>query len=490
MKLLLFFAFYLGKDIFGPINTGVTATPPMPPLPQSSPGKPCTVIEEKSQSEKKCQFPFIFKGRLFSACTTVTGTNDEGEYEHGTPWCSTKTDDNNNHISGQGVYGDCVEDSACPIEPSDSIPMMVSLNDWDEDGNYIMGDMILTEGQYEQSYGEGKIQNGGIAGEGYRWPSGEGVKAVIPYDMSKVSWSDKSKVRNAVNKFNNEMSGCIKIRERTSRDENYVDIDRNPGNGCRSNVGRISWMKSQHLNLAPGCYTDGTIIHEFIHALGFHHEQTRRDRDQYVTVDEQGIRRKLGDRFYEANYGIKKDSLRYGVPYDGKSLMHYSAQDLGNGRKSMTSRMPDISTNELGSHGGWMSNYDKLKLRKMYGCTGSDPSPTDPSQDCKTNYGVDCVFPFKYGGRTYYECTKDYSSTYWCATKVGRNNQVIPGQWGACKVGCPGLGSGGGATCAPDQFKCRSGKCKWRYSPYCSGQCIPKWWQYDGEADCTDGSDE
>ena len=105
----------------------MTATPPMPPLPQSSPGAPCTVTEKNSQSEKQCQFPFIFKGRIFSACTTVTGTNDDGDYEYGTPWCSTKTDSNNNHISGQGVYGDCMEDGACPIEPKDSRPIIASL---------------------------------------------------------------------------------------------------------------------------------------------------------------------------------------------------------------------------------------------------------------------------------------------------------------------------------------------------------------------------
>ena len=42
-------------------------------------------------------------------------------------------------------------------------------------------------------------------------------------------------------------------------------------------------------------------------------------------------------------------------------------------------QMSDISTNELGRHGGWMSNYDKLKLRKMYGCTSTGPNPTGPS---------------------------------------------------------------------------------------------------------------
>jgi hypothetical protein len=33
----------------------------------------------------------------------------------------------------------------------------------------------------------------------------------------------------------------------------------------------------------------GTIQHEIIHALGFHHEQVRPDRDDFVIVHEENI---------------------------------------------------------------------------------------------------------------------------------------------------------------------------------------------------------
>lgn len=34
----------------------------------------------------------------------------------------------------------------------------------------------------------------------------------------------------------------------------------------------------------PDCLRLGVITHEFMHALGFVHEQSRYDRDKYVTI--------------------------------------------------------------------------------------------------------------------------------------------------------------------------------------------------------------
>lgn len=40
---------------------------------------------------------------------------------------------------------------------------------------------------------------------------------------------------------------------------------------------------AQPVFVGPLCAM-GNIVHEILHALGFHHEHTRKDRDQYVTV--------------------------------------------------------------------------------------------------------------------------------------------------------------------------------------------------------------
>ncbi|VDO53286.1 unnamed protein product [Haemonchus placei] len=55
------------------------------------------------------------------------------------------------------------------------------------------------------------------------------------------------------------------------------------GSGCYSNIGMSGG--EQGLSLGSGCNTMGIIAHEFMHALGIFHTQSRHDRDSFITVD-------------------------------------------------------------------------------------------------------------------------------------------------------------------------------------------------------------
>lgn len=52
---------------------------------------------------------------------------------------------------------------------------------------------------------------------------------------------------------------------------------------CWSSVGNRQ-VGLQQLSIGAGCDRIGTIQHEFLHALGFWHEQSRSDRDDYVSI--------------------------------------------------------------------------------------------------------------------------------------------------------------------------------------------------------------
>lgn len=61
------------------------------------------------------------------------------------------------------------------------------------------------------------------------------------------------------------------------------------------------------MSLDPSCYRNGepgTVIHEFMHAFGFHHEQSRTDRDDYVIINYPNIQPGI-------NYSIISINLMY-----------------------------------------------------------------------------------------------------------------------------------------------------------------------------------
>ena len=109
-------------------------------------------------------------------------------------------------------------------------------------------------------------------------------------------------------------------REKTNEFDHVVL--RNSVHGCSSVVGKHG--NEQQLSLKPNCIwtkdgkPHGTIIHEFIHAFGFYHEQQRSDRDEYIELNRENI------VDYSSTYKIHDDTTHFNVPYDGRSIMHYS----------------------------------------------------------------------------------------------------------------------------------------------------------------------
>ncbi len=87
---------------------------------------------------------------------------------------------------------------------------------------------------------------------------------------------------------------------------------------------------------SPGCLSQGTIMHEMIHALGFRHEQARSDRDDYVNIHFENVKPGKEHNFENVSSGY---SL-FGVPYNTRSIMHYKTNEFSaNGRPTITAKV-------------------------------------------------------------------------------------------------------------------------------------------------------
>ena len=68
--------------------------------------------------------------------------------------------------------------------------------------------------------------------------------------------------------------------------------------------------------------SEGTIQHEFLHALGFKHEQTRADRDDHINVFFENILPDFASNYAKIEINEWED---VGSPYDFTSVMHYGS---------------------------------------------------------------------------------------------------------------------------------------------------------------------
>ncbi|XP_075825350.1 meprin A subunit beta-like isoform X1 [Microtus pennsylvanicus] len=195
-----------------------------------------------------------------------------------------------------------------------------------------------------------------IIGDIYRWPH------TIPYVLDdSLDMNAKGVILNAFERY--RLKTCIDFKP-WSGEANYISVFK--GSGCWSSVGNRHVGK-QELSIGENCDRIATVQHEFLHALGFWHEQSRSDRDDYVTIVWDRI---LSGR--EHNFNIYDDSVSdsLNVPYDYTSVMHYSKTAFQNGTEpTIVTRISDFE-NVIGQRMDF-SDYDLLKLNHLYNCSSS-----------------------------------------------------------------------------------------------------------------------
>ncbi len=175
------------------------------------------------------------------------------------------------------------------------------------EGDIILGTVEEVERTSKQLRDEmtGAIVSGVvIPGAQYRWPD-----CTIPYTIDS-GLTNQTRVTDAIAHW--EANTRFRFVQRTSESD-YVIFQ--SGSGCSSYVGRRGGQ--QPVNLAAGC-TTGSTIHEIGHVVGMWHEQSRGDRDSFVTINWDKIIQGYAHNFDQ--HITDGDDVG---PYDYGSLMHY-----------------------------------------------------------------------------------------------------------------------------------------------------------------------
>lgn len=186
-------------------------------------------------------------------------------------------------------------------------------------------------------------------------------------------------IKTSLKRFQSKTS-VFKIQTLSSRPGPGVDyLEIFSGDGCWSYIGRVFSGEAQPISINnEGCVWESTIHHELMHALGIYHEQSRPDRDSYVSIIWENIMEGFEGNFEKV---LSVDSL--GSPYDYDSVMHYHNWAFSkNGEQTINSFGNAIDPDD------YMSTLDVQQIRLMYQCS-SGPRHLNQHQANKCN-NSDC----------------------------------------------------------------------------------------------------
>ncbi|XP_072005019.1 astacin-like metalloendopeptidase isoform X2 [Engystomops pustulosus] len=194
----------------------------------------------------------------------------------------------------------------------------------------------------------------------FLWPK-INKAVVIPYTLSNsYNQSQRGVLYEAFKDL--ETSTCVRFVKRTTQ-EDYISIL--PQEGCYSSVGRIGNM--QVVSLSDQCVQrgKGVVLHEFMHVIGFWHEHSRVDRDDYVIIHWKSI-----IEAYLQNF-CKYETTNVVVSYDTGSLLQYSSTAFA--KANMISMEARNSKVHLGQRIK-LSDSDILRINILYHCPQYVPS--------------------------------------------------------------------------------------------------------------------
>ncbi|KAL7741427.1 hypothetical protein ACLKA6_000755 [Drosophila palustris] len=223
---------------------------------------------------------------------------------------------------------------------------------------------VETDPELTAGYSEGDMilgqERNGMTNETYRWPN----RIVYYYINNYIDREHRNHIIRGIRLL--EANSCLIFKEATSDQEAYVNVTSEDG-GCFSYVGyrnRVQQLNLQNYPLDTGCFRLGTIVHEFLHALGFYHQQSTWNRDEFVRIEAENILEGKENNF---NKYDNETVDNYGEDYDYGSVMHYTAYAFSKNGE-MTIVPLEEGAEEVMGQRLRMSDADINKLNTMYKC--------------------------------------------------------------------------------------------------------------------------
>ncbi|XP_066918724.1 hatching enzyme 1.2-like [Clytia hemisphaerica] len=249
-----------------------------------------------------------------------------------------------------------------------------------EEGDMVEGDIELDPDQMA-AYMEQmeKAGNSFAAIKSNLWKTNGRADNIKYYIDSQISGAS-SAISQAIADY--QKYTCIRF-SRQSRRPSGPHLFFTTGSGCSSPVGRMS--RGNSIRLARGCWRKGTIIHEIGHSIGLFHEQSRPDRDNFVTIRWENIKEQNKHNF---NKMRASNWNKHDTNYDYDSIMHYGSRYFTkNGGLTIQTKNSADQT-RIGKRSGF-SETDKIQINRMY-CQGSTCADKDSrcsgwTSYCRTN---------------------------------------------------------------------------------------------------------
>uniref|UniRef100_A0A667Y5H6 Metalloendopeptidase n=1 Tax=Myripristis murdjan TaxID=586833 RepID=A0A667Y5H6_9TELE len=182
----------------------------------------------------------------------------------------------------------------------------------------------------------------------------------VPYILDK-NLNAKGVILRAFEQI--RLKTCVDFKPR-EEEPHYILVIKD--DGCWSYVGN-QHGGNQSLSIGQWCDHIAIVEHEFLHALGFWHEQSRYDRDDHVTIVWENIEEGKEHNFLKHT---SSSTTTLGTPYDYLSVMHYDKDAFSNGNGStIITNQPEYQ--DIIGQRQDMSANDILKLRMLYNCTSA-----------------------------------------------------------------------------------------------------------------------